>query len=197
MLFTVQARATPTSSEASVEVLQLQTGETKTLVRRGHNGRWVASGHLLYAREGTIYAAPMDLARLELTGPAVPVVEAVASDAITGYTAFEVSHSGTLAFVKGKNAEVPLHWCGGSGGRMALRPFPHVMIQSHRQSNFHWMVEVGMVVRNDPHPGLNSTSDLRAGTGSATHAPPMRPECAVGRTGCSTSFLARTGMAGQ
>jgi hypothetical protein len=64
VLFTVQARGNTNFSEASVEVLQLQTGETKTLVRRGHNGRWVASGQIsvereLFAAEGEVYASAL------------------------------------------------------------------------------------------------------------------------------------------
>jgi hypothetical protein len=42
-------------------------------MRGGYYGRYVPSGHLLYVHQGTVYAAPMDVNRLELTGPAAPV----------------------------------------------------------------------------------------------------------------------------
>src|SRR5439155_2163060 len=55
---------------ATIEVQLLRTGERKTLVRGGYYGRYLPSGHLLYVRQGTLFAAPLDLGRFELTGPA-------------------------------------------------------------------------------------------------------------------------------
>jgi hypothetical protein len=50
----------------------------KTLVQSGAYGRYLPSGHLTYMHRGTLFAAPMDLSRLELTGPPVPVLATAA-----------------------------------------------------------------------------------------------------------------------
>src|SRR5262249_24603311 len=64
---------------ANIVVQALPTGERKIVQRGGYFGRYVSSGHLVYVHEGTLFAAPFDPGRLEMTGPAVPVLEDVAS----------------------------------------------------------------------------------------------------------------------
>ena len=50
-------------------------------VLEGDFGRYIAApdgtGYLMYVHEGIVFAAPMDLKRLEVTGPASPVLEDV------------------------------------------------------------------------------------------------------------------------
>jgi Tol biopolymer transport system component len=55
----------------------------------------------VYIHGGTLFAAPMDLARLELTGPAAPVLEEVASNPANGSSQFDFSRTGTFIYVKG------------------------------------------------------------------------------------------------
>jgi len=64
---------------ANIVVQALPTGARKIVQRGGYFGRYVASGHLVYVHEATLFAAPFDLERLEVTGQAVPVLEGVAS----------------------------------------------------------------------------------------------------------------------
>lgn len=47
----------------------------RIVVRGGYFGRYVSSGHLIYLNQGTLFAAPFDLKRLEVIGPAVPALE--------------------------------------------------------------------------------------------------------------------------
>src|SRR6202049_3267447 len=58
--------------ESRIEVLRLDTGERRVLIRGGHTGRFLPSGHLVYYRAGALLAVPFDLARLEGTGNAPP-----------------------------------------------------------------------------------------------------------------------------
>ena len=44
----------------------------------------MASGHVIFSRGATLLAAPINLARLEVTGPVAPIVEGVASELSTG-----------------------------------------------------------------------------------------------------------------
>jgi hypothetical protein len=64
--------------EANVVVQSLPNGPRKVLVRGAYFGRYLASGHLVYMHNATVFAARFDLNRLELAGPAVPVLEGVA-----------------------------------------------------------------------------------------------------------------------
>jgi len=84
---------------SALRVLDLATGSQKALVANALTGRYVPPGHLLYLRrDGALLAAPFDLDRLELTGAAVPVVDGLWN---LGVGVFDVSRSGTLAFVPG------------------------------------------------------------------------------------------------
>ena len=85
VLFTALPTTSTVFDQAAIEVQSLKTGERKTIMRGGYYGRYVPSGHLLYVHQGTLYAAPMDLKRLELTGPAAPVVEEVVSSTSLGF----------------------------------------------------------------------------------------------------------------
>ena len=69
-------------------VRSIDTGEQRTLIEDGFDARYADSGHIVYGRANTLLAAPFDLERLTITGPAVPVVE----------NAFTVDDSGVAGF---------------------------------------------------------------------------------------------------
>jgi serine/threonine-protein kinase len=128
VMFTAHT-VTTAYDEASIEVQRLDTGDRKTLYRGGYDGRYVPSGHLVFVRHNTLYAAPMDLARLEVTGQAVPVINDVVGDAELGR--FEFSASTTGAAVCFTGLWQPLShspvWYDRSGRteRLAVRPAPY------------------------------------------------------------------------
>jgi serine/threonine-protein kinase len=121
MLFTVY----PTASlaEGTIDAQSLRTGQRKTLVR-GFYGRYVSSGHLLYLHQGTLYAAPMDLKRLELTGAAVPIVEEVVDSGEWGFGQVDVSRTGIMVYLPGKADRLALVWLDSTGHTQALRTTP-------------------------------------------------------------------------
>jgi len=84
---------------ATIEVLSIKTGKRTVLISGGVFGFYVPTGHLLYAVGETIRAAPFDLSRLAVTGPALPVVDSVAMNPSDGAAAFDVSENGTLAYL--------------------------------------------------------------------------------------------------
>ncbi|MEE8325850.1 MAG: protein kinase, partial [candidate division NC10 bacterium] len=87
-------------SRARIEVLLLNTNERKVIQESGTSARYVASGHLVFARDGTLMAAPFDLDTLEVTGQPQTVVENIMMD--TGGAAhYTVSENGTLVYVPG------------------------------------------------------------------------------------------------
>jgi serine/threonine-protein kinase len=88
-----------TDADPQIAVLDLSSGEQKTLVPGSH-ARYVPTGHLVYGISGTLRAVAFDLGRLEVIGASVPVLDGVATTRI-GEVAFDVSTDGTLVFVPG------------------------------------------------------------------------------------------------
>ena len=83
---------------ATIVFQSLPAGPRKVLAQDAYFGRYVPSGHLLYVHESTLFAAPLDLDRLEVTGPAVPVLEDIATGVTNGSAQYAVSNTGTLVF---------------------------------------------------------------------------------------------------
>ena len=83
-----------------VAVLSLETKEQKTLLTDGRQAHYLPTGHLVYelSRTGNLMAAPFDLARLEVTGEAVPIVEEVRQVGSNSVD-YAVSEEGTLVYV--------------------------------------------------------------------------------------------------
>jgi serine/threonine-protein kinase len=113
-------------NDASLVVQALPDGPRTIVHRGGFHGRYLASGHLVYIHDGTLFAVPFDLRRLQKTGPPVAVVENVASNTVTGGAQFSVSDSGTLLFLSGPSigTGIPLEWMDRTGATMPLRAKP-------------------------------------------------------------------------
>jgi Tol biopolymer transport system component len=87
--------------ESKIAVERLDTRQRKILPILGTYPRYSPSGHLLYVREGRIFAVPFDLNRLEVTGTPAPVLEGVVFDPIIGSAAYAVWRTGSLAYIPG------------------------------------------------------------------------------------------------
>ncbi|MFP5354860.1 MAG: hypothetical protein ACLGIK_06845 [Gemmatimonadota bacterium] len=68
---------------------------------RAMMGRVDGDGHLVYARDGRLYAAPLDADRARLTGPAVVVVDSVRTESGRGAAQFAINVTGTLVYAPG------------------------------------------------------------------------------------------------
>jgi serine/threonine-protein kinase len=102
VLFTVGTLASPDYYEnAEIDVMDINTGERKTLINGASTARYINTGHILFSRSGVLYIVPFDIGNLEVTGQPVPVVEGVYSELTTGITNYMVSDNGTLAYVPG------------------------------------------------------------------------------------------------
>jgi hypothetical protein len=110
--------------ESRVELLRLDTKERTVLVRGGHTGRYVPSGHLIYYRAGSLLAVPFDLAQMQVTGTApVKVADGVRQSAGgTVGAVYSVSAGGTLAYVSAspRQFESRLVWVDRQGGGQAI-----------------------------------------------------------------------------
>ena len=94
-------------------VVQTADGSRKVLINGGADGRYVATGHLVYAVSGVLMAVPFDLKRLEVTGGAVAIVEGVRRAVTipngTATAQFSVATNGSLVYAPGpvkNNGEV-------------------------------------------------------------------------------------------
>jgi serine/threonine-protein kinase len=104
VLFSVASGATAERwDKARIVTQSLRSGERKTLVEGGSDGRYLPTGHLVYARGGIVYAVAMDLRRLEVTGEHVPIIEGVrrAAASVTGAAQFDFSSTGSLIYMPG------------------------------------------------------------------------------------------------
>ena len=102
VLFTAaRGRAPEQWDEAQVVAQSMSSGERRVLVENGRDARYLTSGHLVFARGGVLFAAPLDVNRVELTMPPVPVLDGVRRSAINGTAHFSVSESGTLIYLPG------------------------------------------------------------------------------------------------
>jgi serine/threonine-protein kinase len=73
VLFTAERLTNQASEQDAVAVVDLRTGEHRDLVQ-GVLGRYI-DGYLVFVRyDGSLLAAPFDEERLEVTGPAVPLL---------------------------------------------------------------------------------------------------------------------------
>jgi serine/threonine-protein kinase len=108
--------------EARIEVLSLDTGKVTVVHRGGYFGRYLPTGHLVYIHQGTLFAAPMDLTRLQIRGVPLPILDDAAGDSSLGTGMLDFSRSldrpGILAYRSGKASEVArtLAWIDSAGG---------------------------------------------------------------------------------
>jgi serine/threonine protein kinase len=117
-LFTVITEGTGEEG-ARLEVLDVNTGTRKTIVRGASRGRYVPTGHLLYASRGGVFAVAFDLERMETQGEPVAMVTD-ASD-----NSFAVSDTGTLMYLSGTTyAANTLTWVDRQGRETPLAAPP-------------------------------------------------------------------------
>jgi serine/threonine-protein kinase len=90
--------------KAKIFVQSLKTGSKRELViDGGSDGRYVSTGHIVYAYGGSLFAIPFDLGQLKKTSGPTPILEGVrrASGGATGSAHFSFSNNGTLIYVPG------------------------------------------------------------------------------------------------
>ncbi len=98
----------------NLAVVSVESGEANVVQKGGTSPRYIA-GRLVFARGGSLLAAPFDLGRLKVTGPAVTVVEGVRTES-WGLAQFAVSGDGTLVYVTGDPAWIgKLVWVDRQG----------------------------------------------------------------------------------
>ena len=102
VLFTVGLLNSPDNYDSSnIEAFVLATGERRVILQSASMARYVPTGHLIFAREGLLYAIGFDVGSLTTHGKPIPVLQGVAGDKTTGAVHFAIASDGTLAYVPG------------------------------------------------------------------------------------------------
>ena len=98
-------------------------GEGHRVILDGTSARYVPTGHLVFAREDSLWAVPFDVDALDVTGPATPVLEDVL---VTGgeVAQFSVAMDGSLVYARaGDSGEgARLVSVGRNGGEEPITP---------------------------------------------------------------------------
>jgi len=117
LLFTVNGADGP-----HFALFDLKRGGYQIVAKGGLNGRYVASGHLTYVRDATLFALPFDLAHLAVVGQEVPVVEGISTNGPDGTADYTVSDSGLLVYsaVDSSSHGTTLAWVDRKGTTTVL-----------------------------------------------------------------------------
>ena len=122
VVFAVGTREMNSADEAEIWAVTLASGDRKKVLDGGSYPRYVGTGHLLFVREGTIFAIRFDPERLEVSGSAAPVLEGVSTASGPGGAQYDVSEEGTLIYVTGGRGipTYPVVWVDRDGSTSPL-----------------------------------------------------------------------------
>ena len=105
ILYTIATSpSTDFAGKATVVVESLKSHQRKVVLEdAGSSARYVASGHLVYATGGVLFAVPFDWRRQTTYGEGVRLIEGVrrANPVVSGTVHFDVSNNGTAVFLPG------------------------------------------------------------------------------------------------
>jgi len=87
-------------SDSSIVAHSLETDERRELVPRGREVRVTRNGYLTYVQDGSLFAVPFDVDRVEVVGGAVAMQDGVHTSTLdeTGAASYDLSDDGVLAF---------------------------------------------------------------------------------------------------
>ena len=111
---------------ANIVAQRLPSGPSKIVLRGAHYARYVRSGYLVYAQGAGLFGVPFDVNRLEVTGQPVAVVQGVKVFKVSGASLFDISDTGTLAYVAGDliGTDAPMMWMRRDGTMTLMRAVP-------------------------------------------------------------------------
>jgi Tol biopolymer transport system component len=126
VLFTIWAS---TPEDRQITLLDLKSGEQKTLLRGAVGAEYLETGHLVYATvdagsasaSGTLWAVAFDLDRLAVVGEPVRVSESLELDMFVDYA---VSRAGALAYVPPRPVSRSFVWVDRTGRETPIDGLP-------------------------------------------------------------------------
>ncbi|MEP7326091.1 MAG: protein kinase [Gemmatimonadota bacterium] len=133
-------------ARSRIEAVEFATGRRTVLVEGAVFGRYVASGHLLFVRDGAIFAVRFNPSTLKLTGSPVPVMDDVAWSAPDGVAGYAVSQNGTLVYLKASewNVDRRVVWVDRGGSERPAIPEPGPWAEPRLSPDGRWIVLTGL-----------------------------------------------------
>ncbi len=140
VLFTRREGGAP-ANDSDLFLFLPETGEVRELVARAYHAKYAPSGHIVFVRDGSLWAIPFDLERLETAGAAVTVVENVDTNGLSGSSGYAFSDTGLLVYLPGGDIHDTLgrtfSWVGPNGEEEPLgiepRSFDRPRLSPDRQ----------------------------------------------------------------
>jgi hypothetical protein len=127
--FALMTRRTGSYSGDYAEIMRvsLETGQGEVLIKGGYDARYVASGHLLFGRAGSLHAVAFDLSAPQVRGESIVIASDVAMESLFRQAHFAASDNGLIAFVPGgERARGRLAWVDTTGSTTLLPTPPLV-----------------------------------------------------------------------
>ena len=116
VVYTAEPQGAPSDKRA--QVVSLETGESSTLVQ-GSGATATRSGHLVFAREASLWALPFNANELTITGEPAPLVEGVQVNPGGNWAHYATADDGTLVYLPTvgaiQAAELQLVWVDRQG----------------------------------------------------------------------------------
>ena len=118
-------------SKYRIIVQSLKSGQGKELMSvEGTVARYLPTGHIVYMVGHNLFAVPFNLAKLELAGGRIPMVEGIVWHGTTNAPQVAISESGTLVYISGTTrAATPnqntLVWVDRNGKEESLGAAPN------------------------------------------------------------------------
>ena len=108
LLFTIAHTKGSPLDDASIAIQEIGKKPHKILIKGGGFGRYVPTGHIVYARQNNLYAVPFDIKQLKITGPNFRIQDGVAMSQTNGAAQFSFSNSGSLLYTAGGVETAPV-----------------------------------------------------------------------------------------
>jgi serine/threonine-protein kinase len=126
LLFTA---SDPIPDGGDVKVLDLETGEQRTIVAGGVAGHYTPTGHIVFLRGGDLWAAPFDLDTLTVRGQPALVEQGIRVET-GGAVQFAVANDGSLAYLPSSaaTARYTLVWVDREGRETPINTPPRTYI---------------------------------------------------------------------
>ena len=170
-------------SLGNIYLLDPAIGQSTLLIEDAFNAKYATSGHIVFVRDGSIWAVPFDESSLKIVGEEVPMITGVETWADRGISNYDFSDYGRLVYLPGEQltpgaarvSESNLVWINKDGTEepIDLRPQSFSFPQISPDGNF-----LALTITEEGRPNsdiwvydfLRKTLGKRTFTGVASRA---------------------------
>ncbi len=138
-----------------LEVFSITHGSRQVVLEDSGFGRYVPSGHLIFTRNNSLFAARFDLEQCRLKGSPVPLSEHVAHNPVIDATQMAFSDTGLLTFIPAAPSNRELVWVNDRGliepVGAPLRAYEELSLAPNGKQ-----IAVSIDSQNKDNPGANA-----------------------------------------